>query len=218
MKVSDIKINQKIYIELVNKDTREYLPSRIEEINARFFAIAMPMRKGALLPLQPGERVHIRFIHKTSCYGFTSIVAGRKRDPIPLLIIGRPEKVTAAEQRRSHVRVTATLPLRIYILEDNSARSMEASTVNLSAGGILLASETLLEVGREMVVELKLPDREPVVCKAKAVRTYMENAQDGVRGRMAVQFENIEEKMRDHIARFVFTKQREYIQKGLVEG
>lgn len=218
MKVADIKINQKIYIELGNGECREYLPSRIEEINDRLFAIAMPMRKGVLLPLQPKERLHIRFIHKTSCYGFNSIVVGRKRDPIPLLTITRPEKVTSAEQRRKYARVTTTLPLRIYVLENDNAVSIEASTVNISAGGILLATERIVEVGRTMVVELQLPGHDPVVCKAKAVRVYRENFQDGVKGRIALQFEGIEEKIRDRIVKFVMQKQREYIQKGLMDG
>lgn len=220
MQVSDIKLNMRIDVQLILQDQIEYLPSRIEEITSQYYAISMPMKKGTLIPLRPGQKIRIRIKHRESFFGFDTVIAGRKINPVPLLIITRPQKLIQVEQRRKDVRIPITLPIRFRLLSENNNdfRAYDASTIDISAGGALICSDTRVKVGQDLLVELLLHQKETVSSKARAVRVFEDSSQTGPRGRIAVQYQDLPEKDRDRISKFIFNKQREFIQKGLIGG
>jgi c-di-GMP-binding flagellar brake protein YcgR len=219
MKSSDIKLNMRLEIGLLIKDQIEYLPARVEGMDAETLALSMPMWRGALIPVHPKQRLAVRIFYHGSYYGFDTAVIRRILKPLPLMAVYRPQVIQAVGQRRRHVRVHAALPVKFRLLSDNNNNfsAYEAQTVDISAGGVLLSTEIPVKPGQELLVQLFLPSSEVITCKAKTVRVFNQTGSLG-KGQVALQFEDISEKDRDQIARFVFAMQRELIKKGLLEA
>lgn len=197
----------------------EYLPVRVEEISAEYIALSMPMRQGALIPLRPGQRLSTRIFRCGSYYGFDTTIVDRKLQPVPVVIVHRPQKILALGQLRGDVRISAVLPVRFRLLSGNSNNfsPYEAFTINISAGGALLCTDNPLKKGQELWLELFIRPTEVVCCKATIVRVFTEVSSEP-QGRVAIQYQDINEKDRDRIACYIFDKQREFIRKGLLEA
>lgn len=161
----------------------------------------------------------MRIFQHDSYYGFDTTIVDRKLQPVPVLIVHHPQKILALGQLRHHVRISAVLPVRFRQLSgnNNDFSAYDALTINISAGGALLCTDIPVKKGQELWLELFIPQTEVISCRAAIVRVFSE-AGSAPRGRVAVQYEDIKEKHRDRIARYIFNKQRELIQKGLLEA
>lgn len=219
MNPSDLKPNMRLEAGLLINQRIEYLPVRIEEISAEYMALSMPMWRGTLIPLRRGERLSLRTFKHDSYYGFDATVVERKLQSVPLLIVQRPQIILYLGQMREHVRISTVLPVRFRQLSGNSNdfSAYEAFTSNISAGGALLCTDMPLQKGQKLWLELFIPQTEVICCQALIVRVF--TAADSIpRGRVGLKYMDIDEKDRDRMARYIFSKQREFIQKGLLEA
>lgn len=218
MRSSDLRLNMRLEVGISINQKLEYVPVRIEEVSRGYIALSMPMWQGALLPMHNKQRLQVRFLQKHSYFGFETRIVERRFLPVPVIVVERPLKVYPVEQHRRHVRVEADLEVRFRLLSDNNNdfSAHAAKTINISAGGILMASQTPLKVGQILFLELFLPE-EVVNCKAKTVRVF--NGTDSLsKVRAGLQYQDIKENDRDKIARYVFARQRLLIKRGLLEG
>lgn len=218
MKPEDIKINQLLEIEV---GEGERLASRVEEIKDNYLYISMPMKKGALVPLWPGQEIRLIFRDRHSSVGGASRVISRRRDPLPHLVVNRPLKLVPVKQKREFVRLPVTLPVRFKVAtetaEDNSnniAEIEEGVTIDISAGGLFLTTKAVLQAHQILELELKLTEHDSIYCKAEVVRVFAKKRQNEDY-KIALIFEDISERQRDRIFKFIFDKQREWIKKGL---
>lgn len=217
MKVKDLKINQLIEIEVNQGEKTEYLPSRIEEIKEKYIYISMPMRKGALLPMRLGEEIKIILRQKNGTFGFFTKIAGRRREPIPYLIIDKPERFISVNQKREFVRLEVNLSVRFRVVDgDNRGPIEEGMTIDISAGGILFSTQADIKAGQKIEMELQLSDKESFFSQAHAIRVFERGKHEKNSVRVAIEYDDISESQRDRIFRFIFEKQREWIQKGIL--
>ncbi|MGI6435402.1 MAG: flagellar brake protein [Syntrophomonadaceae bacterium] len=218
MNPSDLKPNMRLEAGLLINQRMEYVPVRIEEISAEYMALSMPMWRGTLIPLRCGRRLSLRIFKRDSYYGFDTTVVERKLQPVPLLIVQCPQIILSLGQMREHVRISVVLPVRFRQLSgnNNDFSAYDAFTSNISAGGALLCTDIPLQKGQQLWVELHIPETEVICCQALIVRVFTE-AGSIPRGRVGLKYIDIEEKDRDRMARYIFSKQREFIQKGLLE-
>jgi c-di-GMP-binding flagellar brake protein YcgR len=219
MKSSDLRVNMRLEVGISINQRLEYVPVRIEEANEANIVLDMPMWQGSLLTMRRNQLIKVRLLHRDSYFGFETKVLDRRLKPVPVIVVERPSKIYPVEQRRGYVRIEADMEVRFRLLSDNNNdfSAHLAKTINISAGGMLIASDTPLRVGQILLLELYLPDAGVINCKAKTVRVYSE-AESLLKGRVGLQYEDIKEKDRDKIARFVFARQRQLIKKGLLEG
>lgn len=215
MKPEDIKINQLLEIEVEGEKNR--LASRVEEIKDNYLFISMPMRKGALVPLWPGQEIKLVFRDKTSTFGGDSRVVSRRREPLPHLIVTCPQKMVPINQKREYVRLPVSLKVRFKNTEaktDGEIEIQEGMTIDLSAGGLLLSTKVLLEAGQMLELKVDLTEKESIYCKANVVRVFPRKHQNED-WKVAINFADINDRQRDRIFKFIFDKQREWIKKGL---
>lgn len=218
MKPEDIRINQLLEIEVEGEKDR--LASRVEEIKDNYLFISMPMKKGALVPLWPGQEIRLIFRDKHSSVGGTSRVVSRRREPLPHLIVNRPLKLVPVNQKREFVRLPVSLNVRFKLVDDSAVKTddpaeiMEGTTIDISAGGLLFTTKSLLHANHLVELELKLTDKDSIYCKANVVRVFDRKHQNED-WKVALIFEDINERQRDRIFKFIFDKQREWIKKGL---
>ena len=75
-----------------------------------------------------------------------------------------------ANERRRFIRARARLVTWLTFPE--TGRTVRVLTLDVSAGGARFMTESLVDVGTPLAIELKLPDREePIRCTAEVVRS-----------------------------------------------
>lgn len=219
MNVEEIRINQLIEVS-VDEDDSEYhgLASRIEGIERDSFHISVPTHRGNVLPLSLGTRLIISVIHRGDVYRFGSVVIGRKRDPIPMLTIRKPESLSKI-QRRHWVRLAAVVDIYYYV-DDGTQISEEyrGQSIDISGGGLLLLTTHELVAGYHLMMRLDVPGQESVLCKGQVLRTINEASTGKNYQKAAVEFYEISERSRDRIIKFIFDKQREWIRRGVIKS
>lgn len=217
MRSKNLKINQLIHVEIEDREGHiDRLPSRIEGINGKHLCIAMPTRHGALVPLKLGQPATIIISDRSGMLSATTRVLGRQREPIPVVFVELPEEYDNMAQRREFVRLEISLPICFSLATGSSAEGAyeHGTTIDLSAGGICFVSRIKLKVGTLIKLCLNLGDAE-FSCQAQVVRCNRAEV-GGTNYAVAVKFIEITDNLRDHIVGFVFSKQREWIKKGLL--
>lgn len=217
MKVKDLRINQLIEISL-DEDETEYknMASRIEEITDEHLHVAVPMRKGELIPLRVRQHLDINILFKGKSYMFKTVIAARRLKPFPVLIIAKPDQFTEI-QRRQWVRVPAKLGLRFR--EINAAKSQApyiGETIDISGGGLLFSTADPVEAEQLVELEITLPGLTPIFCQAQILRILEKPKKERLNSKVILEFTEISEAQRDRIISFIFEKQREWIRKGLL--
>lgn len=212
--MEEIRLNQLVEIEYQDEDEVEYLSSRVEEIDGDYLHLAVPIRRGQLVPMHIGQKIKVCFTREDNSYAFTTNIIARRREPIPVLIVNKPEKIVKI-QRRAYVRIPASIPIN-YRLVPQGQSFESGMTVDISGGGTLFLSKSKLEPGQILEVEICLPNRPKVVCQAEVKRFIPPETGGANTYKIAVEFKDITENQRDQIFNFIFEKQREWIKKGLL--
>lgn len=218
MKADDIKINQLLEIEIEAAKSKEYLPSRIEEIQDDYWYISMPMRRGVYITFRVGQRIKIQLKYKNSLFGAYATVVDRRRGHIPVLIINKPQELVRMNQKRTFVRLEIAISVNFKtIIDKQKSEVFSGLTGDISAGGMLLFTPVAMDKNQKLELEIKLPDTEPVFCKAHVVRVLTKAKQEGANSKYAIEYDDFNEFQQDRIFKFIFNKQREWIKKGVKE-
>lgn len=217
MQAKDLKINQLIEISVDEEGTDyKYLASRIEEITAEHIRVAAPMKRGEILPLRVRQQLDINVFYKGKLFVFKTVIVARRWDPFPVLVLVKPDKFIEI-QRRQWVRMPARLAMRFRaISSEQNVEPYKGETVDISGGGLLFVTLDPVEEGQIVELEIGLPGRTPLFCKAKILRILGKTKQDGATSKIILEFTEINEGQRDRIISYIFEKQREWIRKGLV--
>jgi c-di-GMP-binding flagellar brake protein YcgR len=217
MQAKDFRINQLIEISVDEEGTNyKFLASRIEEVTAEHLHVAVPMRKGELLPLRVRQHLNINISFKGKSFMFKTIIVARRLNPFPVLVIEKPDKFIEI-QRRQWVRVPTKLAMRFR--EINSEKKDEpyiGETVDISGGGLLFVTHDPVAEGQMVELEIALPGPIPLFCKAKLLRILEKPKKEGASSKVILEFTEISEGQRDRIISYIFEKQREWIRKGLI--
>lgn len=105
-------------------------------------------------------------------------------------------------QRRDWARVDAGLPVRVTLVEADGHRLARTTTLNVSAGGLLIHDPLGLPLGADVDVRLHLDDlAEPLGAHAHVVR-------EEPCGAKGLQLDHMAEADRERIVRYVFARHR----------
>ncbi|NLK51760.1 MAG: hypothetical protein GX295_04855 [Syntrophomonadaceae bacterium] len=218
----DLKVNQLVEIEVVEGSFTGHYPSRIEEIGEDTLTLAMPLRKGEIVPLRPGDRIKVSFTRDEAGYLFHTRILSRVRTPLPIMIVEKREEAERW-QRRSWVRVEITLPIHFRpwkaVRGNDEAEEVpyiEAETIDLSGGGILFTTNEKLQEGDYLDLLIDLPEIGPFKMKVRISRIQPAPPTAKKSYMVGVEFLNMREAKRDRIVKVVFDRQRELIQRGVL--
>jgi PilZ domain len=103
------------------------------------------------------------------------------------------------DQRRQFVRVAARVPG--VVGQGGAGSPLHTYTLDVSAGGLLVAGAGDVEIGAPVSVTVKIPDRDPVEAAAVIARRTKQ-------GHAALQFTDISEADREALIRWIFERQR----------
>ncbi|AST59011.1 type IV pilus assembly [Thermoanaerobacterium thermosaccharolyticum] len=200
--MENIKPGQKIEIS-IGKSNNKYT-SKIDDISADgTLLIEAPMHNGHFVPVRIGAKLNITFFNKNGIYTFDGIVINRFLGNISFIQLKRITDIEKL-QRRQFFRLEKIMEFKYKKFDDSEI--MEKGVIkDISGGGFRAKVKKKLEVGTEIICFLNLDDEfEEIAQKCKVIRCNF--FEDGYE--IAVQYADIEDRLREKIISFIFKEQR----------
>lgn len=200
----------------------QYYKSNIEDVQDEVIAISIPIKEGQYLPLRKGERVEaIYYAAEEERYRFDSVVAGRKVDGIPVILIFKPKNLELI-QRRNHVRIpflseiqcikldkSINIEYKNQYLDENGEVYVKGTVLDLSGGGMKLKLKEELKLRDKIEVKLTLDDEEFELI-GEIVRAELMEDKTYLYG---VNFIEIDKKTNEKLIRCIFHVMRNRMKK-----
>jgi c-di-GMP-binding flagellar brake protein YcgR len=183
-----------------------FYKSNIENVDENSIHISIPIKEGKYIPLRVGEQIEVFYYYNSDIYKFYSVVTNRKMDRIPLILIAIPEEVVKI-QRRRFVRVPIVCNIE-YFIEGNSAslKPLKALMIDLSGGGMRIKVSEDIKYGNKIITHIPLGN-EKLILKGEVVR--IEKDEDKKKNLCGVSFEDLDDRKREKLIRFIFQIMRE---------
>ncbi len=203
-----LKIGQRVEFYLEDDDIR--YTSRIEDITSDRLVVAMPVdeKRRPIIPAQ-GEQLYGLAVGEKCRYRFFSVFKGKKRDPIPVWLITKPE-VVERHQNRSFVRAAVRLPIQVRIIDTEGRESdlMKLHTTDVSGGGLSFAVPRYVKINsRASIVFTNFPNIGMLSLMARVVRCQPLEPSD--RGwQIGAHFLELNRGTMNKIVHFVFSELR----------
>lgn len=219
MSNSSININDKCEV-IWEKDVYK---SNVQDITDKYIAISLPIASGSYANLVSGDNIEIIYSDDKNVYSFYSIVTGRKKDKIPMILISIPDEDKIRKiQRRKNFRVElikevkykvigkekvtkALLSYSLKHLEEFSLGTM----LDLSGGGTRITINEKLDINDIILIYLPIHDRNilvPCIC----VRCMKNQSGTYICG---FRFYEIDGNQRENIILYTFDIMRERMKK-----
>jgi len=185
-------------------------------LEKKIMRIAMPSFKGRLIPLPKGTRAYVKIVDKASLYTFQGTVVWSgtwKDDNLPSTIVTIPERVRRVQRRRFN-----RLPIRLvgkYRKEDEEEYHT-FSTIDFSAGGMLVVVGEELKLGDKIFVTMKLKPGLELIDHPAIVRRISGMDKTTLQRFYGVEFQEIDMNLEKRLVRFVMEKEIEYRKKGII--
>jgi PilZ domain len=178
--------------------------ARVERASEHHFSLALFLAPDAGFELSGEQWGSIEFTTPRGVARIEGVV--RKLDESVDLYAFERSLDAALVQRRDFVRVDTALEVRLWHCDDEddpiqALEPVESHTISLSGGGMLVADASGFYLGQTFWFELPLPDSHVVQGRGRFVR-------DAGEDRLGGQIEQITEKSRDRLVRYVFERQR----------
>lgn len=217
----EVKVNQKVELEILDGPGKGVYSSRIEEVFPDRLAIAWPTAGGLPVEARVGTRVRVDCLAERAINRLWTEVVGRELAPVPVLLVDRRAK-SIRIQRRQFVRLDVSVGVKFGILwapdpfDGPTPLIFEGRTRDLSGGGILLITEIRLVPTTQLDMVINLPSKRISAVGEVVMIQKVETEQDGNRYWTGIRFIGIEERDRDAIVKFIFREQRERRRRGLL--
>lgn len=219
-----LKLNQKITLIVDEAPYNGEYQSRIEDLNKDWVSIAYPTQSGVLVPIRVGTKVRVIVTDELAAYDFTGFVESRETQPIPVLKIAIPAEVKRI-QRREYVRLDVILPATIFLGVTDSM-GFKTETLDVSGGGCKLAiSEYHYQLLYDYLKQQEKPrfrilfevtDERDNQINIHCLGKLQRKGELERKSWIAVEFRRIDKKTREEIIRFVYRKQLEQRNRGLL--
>jgi len=216
---SIFKIGQLVHIEIVNNEglaTR--YPSRIENIDEDLLTLAGPIKNRRPLYVPAGSYVDVWYWDNVAIYTFRASVVQSVHDKVPLLVLNKPDNIERV-QKREFVRVQCSLNVLLrYKNKEGQEQELLCRTRDVSAGGMMLVLTKPAHLKKDDEVSLRFELKEETYeLTGRIVWNDWELGSDGIeRNILGVQFTGLDEKVRLKLIKFVYQRQIEHRQRGLL--
>lgn len=209
-----LSINQKI--EIIEDNTT--YKSNIQDINEDYIMIGMPISGSRYYMMHSGTIIEFYVCSDKEVIKCRSVVLGKQKEKnLQLAIISIPEVIEKV-QRREFFRLPIVMELKYYALPEDSTyidlkgvpsgyfkRLEKTLSIDISGGGMMVITKAHLQAGRHILISLMIPEEINLLCTV--VRCEYNNIDKNYR--TALRYEKIDERIRDKIIKFIFSKLRE---------
>ncbi|PLT34856.1 flagellar brake protein [Bacillus sp. V5-8f] len=218
-----IKIGDTLLLEPKYSLQPEQYKSMVVEMNENSIFIDYPVNTstGKVAFLLDGSQLKITITDSNhAIYIFDTEVLGRVKAQIAMIQLARPPKDSLVKiQRRQFVRIETPIDTAVHP-EIGQFQPFRAVTDDISAGGAALRIPKQINVGEASIVyvwlaiPLKSGEIHYLKLKSKVIRISESSERFN---KLSVQFMDLSEADRQILIRFIFEKQVELKNKGLME-
>ncbi|NLK68144.1 MAG: flagellar brake protein [Clostridiaceae bacterium] len=232
MKYHQIGLGTKIELELYdkngNKINKSTLVSQYESYDEEnnLMEIHVPFSKAYMYPIPVKAQIGVIFSSEKETYMFFAEVVSKKYSrPIPMLWI-KPISAIEKIQRREFFRMECMLAVSYCVLDSLDNISCEKKpdevytkcyTRDISGGGIRILTKQEHESGTiiKAFIELEKEQEQDICMIGTIVRSVLVIEQGSYMYDTAVMINQIEDKAREIIIRYVFETQRERLKNRI---
>jgi c-di-GMP-binding flagellar brake protein YcgR len=199
----------------------EAFPTRIEEVRADYLVVGTPMHRREYVKLPVGQKLLLSVVRRNNPYFFeTSVIGEDWSEGQQRTLLRRPAD-NAGIALREQVRVPVTISDGQFWWEASSGKFGPTTTgqlVDLSAGGMQVVTKTGLPAAERVLCRFTLSRLlGHLMVDARVLRDYERVSDVGVTSHRAhLQFLDMTAKDRDRLIKFVFQRERELRQKGVL--
>lgn len=196
---------------------REY-PTQIEDVDQTGVVVLAPMEGREYRLLNPGQDVAVHFREEGRGYLFDAPVLEVRASQPPVMVLARPRAVYPYERREYYRLATRLIPDAAVLLgpEGEPVRPVVATVLDISGGGLQFASADPLPPGARVRFALSLDEAGPPVTVLARVLSIEEPQEGRELFRFHAKFEDLLNRERDRIVRYVFQQQIELRKRGLL--
>ncbi|AOY77298.1 flagellar brake protein [Clostridium formicaceticum] len=210
-----LKVGDKLEIEPIRSGESTIskpIVSQLIDIKDDLLFISSPIKQGMKYPLHVGQKITILFFRdEKGVYSFKGEVIQRIDIQLPIYTIqpiSSPEKT----QRRFYFRLKALTKVLIKGIGETEA--VETYTKDISGGGMKVVSKKLFNEGQKVECAITLEESKTVTVVGEVIRAVRSSVTNEYE--LAIGYIDIADNTRNEIISFIFKKQRELLQKGLI--
>jgi c-di-GMP-binding flagellar brake protein YcgR len=192
----------------------------IEQVRADVLLVATPMRQREYVRLEQGQRMTLSVVRRNNPYFFeTTVVGSETAEGQQMLALRRPAD-TAGVTLRQQVRVPVSINDALFWWQDGAkfGPSLKGQLVDLSAGGMQVLTRDGLPGGARVLARFALTrELGYLMPDAEVLRDYERVSDVGVKShRSHLRFVDLPTRDQERLVRFVFQRERELRQKGVL--
>ncbi len=216
-------VNQEIKLEETGEGQTGKYDSRVVGKRDDMLVILQPFVQEEPVKFTAGQEINILFAPGSAAYKFPGEIKEVQTEPFPALLVTKPEaKDIEKIQRRDYFRLE--VERRVWYrpinhldepLEEDFTRS---KSLEVSGGGMKLIMFDISENDVNQLrleVKLAIPPLEDKSIKARLVNIYEDIAsEEGIVA--GIKFTDIHYEVRDELMGWLFEKQRQQREKGLI--
>jgi c-di-GMP-binding flagellar brake protein YcgR len=194
--------------------------TKIEEVRGDYLSLTTPMRAREYVKLDYGQKILLSVIRRNNPYFFDTMVVGSEWNEGQLLTQVRRPADSAGVQLRPPVRVAVVIADAQFWWEGLDGKfgpTLFGQVLDISAGGLMaLTKDGMPEV---LILARFTLSRQAghLTSLANVLKDYERISDVGVKShRSHCQFVDMAEKDRERLVKFVFQRERELRQKGVL--
>ena len=194
--------------------------TKIEEVRGDYLSLTTPMRAREYVKLDYGQKILLSVIRRNNPYFFDTMVVGSEWNEGQLLTQVRRPAESAGVQLRQHVRVAVVIADAQFWWEGLDGKfgpTLFGQVLDISAGGFLALTKDGMPEGLILARFTLSRQAGHLTSLANVLKDYERISDVGVKShRSHCQFVDMAEKDRERLVKFVFQRERELRQKGVL--
>jgi c-di-GMP-binding flagellar brake protein YcgR len=195
--------------------------TRIEDVKDGYLVIATPMKQREYVRLEQGQKIMLQVQRRNNPYFFDTAVIGTIFDEGRQFVQVRRPPDNAGVSLRQHVRVNVVISDAQFWVEGSNSKfgpTVTGTVMDISAGGLQTMTKDGLPEGGLALTRMTLSRQAGhLMANVKVLRDYERTSDVGVKShRSHCQFVDLGDKERDRLIKFVFQRERELRQKGVL--
>lgn len=210
----ELEIGDRIEViptRLRQKKTSQPIVSQIVDMHNNKLTISGPIRQGISYQLHLGQQINIIIYHQKGVFSFAGEVEKKIDARLPQYIIN-PLGLPIRIQRRLYFRLE--ILTKVLIRNLNKTMQLSGHTKDISGGGMKLVTKNYLEPKQKVECIISLDDNDVVTILGEIVR--VERNFETNEYEMVIEFVDVTDNNTNKIVAFIFKKQLELRQKGLM--
>lgn len=182
--------------------------TKVADIKKSGIQILPLVHQGLSIAAYQGDNMLVTYWTNTSLFKFKSKVLDLIVEPLEAILIEYPKEVVKIQRRRYFRMDVTNLPVQFSNVNDRK-NVYSGSAVDISGGGMAFVAKNE-EINKDDIIYIKMTlSGFPIDLVGMVVRKFIKDEKMQNLYEFSIEFQNLRERDRDRIIKFIFEKQAE---------